>query len=865
MTGEDRALALWRWIDGRLSDGPDNRNNRFAVAAEMARQYPGLGPFWGRPATVDEPDIPVKARERSGDGHPPERRLVDGTAKGAKTVWQLAYAGSVGSQVITGLPAILRLRDDPDIGDRVRIWPFETGLDVPDTPVVVAEIYPSLLKPDPGEPIKDAGQVRAVANWLRDLDGVDLLAPQFLGPSVRDADRVAIATEEAWILGMDAAGRAVQAEPLGGGSAAADVSPRGKCSGVVPPPTLPRKALRYERNPAEIYRQSFAIVEREARLDHLPPDLRDVAIRLVHACGMPDITARLAWSADAAASAISALRNGAPILCDCEAVASMVIRRSLPAGNPVVCTLNEACVAGRAAEIGNTRSAAAVELWAERMAGAVVAIGNAPTALFRLLELLDDGAPSAGGDPGVSRRLRGRGGIQGRTGGRSARCPVPDPARPARRIGDGGGRRECLGATGWGRLMSKRWLTIIGIGEDGMAGLSAAARAAIEGAEVIVGGDRHHDLAPNVTAERLRWPHPFSALIEELVARRDQRPVVLATGDPLWFSVGARIARAIPPEEITFHPALSAFQHAACRMGWSLADAETLTAHGRPPEQVVPYFWPGARLLVLTAGAETPGALARLLTARGYGASRITVLGALGGPRETRQDGIAADWAAEDPVAEIPAFHSLAIECLGTPDVLLPRVPGLPDDAFEHDGKLTKREVRAATLSRLMPARGAVLWDIGVGCGSVAIEWMRAAPDAVAVGIDPRPDRLAMAGRNAMALGAPRLHLVEGAAPAALAEIPAPKGTSVDLRAPDAVFVGGGLSAEVFKAAWDRLPTGGRLVANAVTLETEAVMLALHAAHGGDLTRIAVQRAEPVGSMTGWRAAMPVTQWALVK
>lgn len=275
--------------------------------------------------------------------------------------------------------------------------------------------------------------------------------------------------------------------------------------------------------------------------------------------------------------------------------------------------------------------------------------------------------------------------------------------------------------------------------------------------------------------------------------------------------------------------------------------------------------WPGARILALTAGPETPGALARILTARGYGATKMTVLGSLGGPDESRIDGRAEDWAATDPVAGIPAFHSLAIECSGIPRPLLPRVPGLPDDAFVHDGKLTKREVRAATLARLMPARGEVLWDIGVGCGSVAIEWMRAAPDASAIGIDPNAKRLEMARENALALGAPRLHLIEGIAPDAMDQIPPPKGTSADLRAPHAVFIGGGLSGDVFNACWDRLSDGGRLVANAVTLESEAILLDLFARHGGDLTRIAVQRADPVGHMTGWRPAMPVTQWALTK
>ena len=409
------------------------------------------------------------------------------------------------------------------------------------------------------------------------------------------------------------------------------------------------------------------------------------------------------------------------------------------------------------------------------------------------------------------------------------------------------------------------WLHIIGIGEDGVAGLSAAARDALIQAETIIGGERHHALTPEIRAERIAWPHPFDALIDEITARRGTRLVILATGDPLWYSIGARLTHAIPADEITFHPQLSAFQFAAARMGWSLADVETLTAHGRPAEQVIPYFWPDARLLILTAGAETPGAIARLLTERGYGRSQMTVLGALGGPRETRHEAPAEVWAAEDPADLLPAFHTLAVHCEGLPNRLEPRLPGLADDAFTHDGKLTKQIVRAATLARLMPARGEVLWDIGIGCGSVAIEWMRAARDAGALGIDPNPDRLDMARQNALRLGAPRLELIEGTAPEALDSVPAPKGTRSDLRRPNAVFIGGGLSEAVFKRCWTALPRGGRLVANAVTLESEAVLLDLHARHGGALSRIAVSHASPVGKLTGWRPAMPVTQWALIR
>lgn len=409
------------------------------------------------------------------------------------------------------------------------------------------------------------------------------------------------------------------------------------------------------------------------------------------------------------------------------------------------------------------------------------------------------------------------------------------------------------------------WLHIIGIGEDGIDGLSSAARAALEQAETIIGGDRHHALAPGITAERLSWPHPFDALIDEITARRGTRLVILATGDPLWYSIGARVAKAVPPGEITYHPQLSAFQWAAARMGWSLADAETLTAHGRPAEQVIPWFWPGARLLILTAGAETPGEIARLLADRGYGASEMTVMGALGGPSESRVKADAATWAASDPAEILPAFNTLAVACKGGPAQPLARLPGLPDDAFRHDGKLTKRTVRAATLARLMPARGEVLWDIGLGCGSVAIEWMRAAPDAVALGLDPNPARLELARENARMLGAPRLEILEGRAPEALDSIPAPVGTRPDLRHPDAVFIGGGLSEATFARCWAALAEGGRLVANAVTLESEAVLLALHARHGGELSRIQTATADPVGRLTGWRPAMPVTQWALIK
>ncbi|MEM8980416.1 MAG: precorrin-6y C5,15-methyltransferase (decarboxylating) subunit CbiE [Pseudomonadota bacterium] len=400
-------------------------------------------------------------------------------------------------------------------------------------------------------------------------------------------------------------------------------------------------------------------------------------------------------------------------------------------------------------------------------------------------------------------------------------------------------------------MTTSAWLHIVGIGEDGLDGLTPATRAVAEAAEIIVGGDRHHQLSECLSAERVAWPSPFDALIDVLLSYQGRRVVVLATGDPLWYSVGARIGRSIDPRGIVYHPQLSAFQLASARMGWSLADVETLTVHGRPVEQMIAFIQPDQRLLILTTGSETPGQIARFLTERGFGKSPMTVLAAMGGQDEARFDGLAESWDHE-----VPAFNTLAVECIAAPNAaMVPRVPGLADDLFTHDGTMTKQEVRAATLAKLMPMRGALLWDIGTGCGSVAVEWMRAARYARAIGIEPKADRRAMAAQNALALGTPRLELIDGKVPEALS----------GLEAPDAVFIGGGLSQTTFEAAWAALKPLGRLVANAVTLESEAILTALHAEHGGELVRLQVHRAGAVGPYMGWRPLMPVTQWSLVK
>lgn len=395
------------------------------------------------------------------------------------------------------------------------------------------------------------------------------------------------------------------------------------------------------------------------------------------------------------------------------------------------------------------------------------------------------------------------------------------------------------------------WLHIVGIGEDGLDGLTPSARTVVEASDVIIGGNRHHLFVEGMTAERVVWPSPFDALIDTLNGYKGRRVVVLATGDPLWYSVGSRIGRFIPPNEIVYHPHLSAFQLAAARMGWSMADIETLTVHGRPVEQMIAFIQPDQRLLILTTGADTPAQIAAFLVDRGFGQSQMTVLAAMGGKDELWFEGTAEGWGHE-----VPAFNTLAVECIAAPDAaLLPRVPGLADELFHHDGTMTKQEVRAATLAKLMPMRGALLWDVGCGCGSVAVEWMRVVRYSHAIGIEPRDDRRVLAAQNAAALGVPKLELIDGSAPEALS----------GLKAPDAIFVGGGLSRETFDVCWGALRPLGRFVCNAVTLESEALLMALHKEHGGQLVKLQVNRAGPVGNLTGWRPLMPVTQWSLVK
>jgi precorrin-6Y C5,15-methyltransferase (decarboxylating) len=398
------------------------------------------------------------------------------------------------------------------------------------------------------------------------------------------------------------------------------------------------------------------------------------------------------------------------------------------------------------------------------------------------------------------------------------------------------------------------WLTVVGIGEDGVAGLGDEAKRAIADAEFVFGGKRHLELArPLTKGEPRPWLTPFDAGMAEVAALAGRAVCVLASGDPFLHGVGVTLARKVPIAEMRVIPAPSAFSLAASRLGWALQDIETVSLHGRPLDLIRPLLHPGTRVLALTSDGAAPATIASLLAYLGFGPSRLTVLEALGGPNEAMRTARADAFGIEN----INPLNVLAIEVESTPQArILPLTIGLADNLFEHDGQITKREVRALTLSALAPRRGELLWDIGAGSGSIGIEWMLAHPSLRAVAIEADAERAARIGCNAASCGVPGLTVVHGAAPQALA----------GLETPDAVFIGGGGSDQgVLDAAVSALRPGGRLVANAVTLEMEALLIARHAALGGELTRIAVSRAAPIGSMQGWRSAMPITQWSWSK
>lgn len=399
-----------------------------------------------------------------------------------------------------------------------------------------------------------------------------------------------------------------------------------------------------------------------------------------------------------------------------------------------------------------------------------------------------------------------------------------------------------------------QWLTIVGIGEDGLDGLGVAARAAITEAAIVFGGARHLELAAAaINGDTHVWLSPFSRSIDIVLAARDTKVCVLASGDPFQHGVGATLARHVDPTQMRVFPHPSAFSLAAARLGWPLQDVTCLSLHGRPLDLIRPHLHPAARILALTSDQYGPAQLAALLTEAGFGMSIVTVLEALGGPKEAIRSQMAMQFALDT----VDPLNLCAVTVVALPGArVLPLTPGLPDEMFGHDGQITKREVRALTLASLAPRRGELLWDIGAGSGSIAIEWMLADPSLKAIAIEVDPERAARIAHNARILGVPGLDIVQGHAPQALA----------DLEHPHAIFVGGGgTDPGVFDSAIAALRPGGRLVANAVTLEMEALLLARHAQLGGELRRIAFSRAGAIGGMKGWRPAMPITQWSWTK
>ena len=401
--------------------------------------------------------------------------------------------------------------------------------------------------------------------------------------------------------------------------------------------------------------------------------------------------------------------------------------------------------------------------------------------------------------------------------------------------------------------MSAPWLTIIGLGEDGLNGLSSAAKGALEQAELVAGGARHLALAGSLRGRSLAWPSPIETAYSEILAMRGKPVVVLASGDPFFYGIGSVLAAHLDPAEMQVFPQVSSMSLAAAKVGWALQDCAIVSLHGRALEKIIPHLQPGRRILALSWDETTPAALARLLVARGLGLSRLMVLERLGGASARVVRSTAQDFDAND----VHPLNIVGLEIVAAPDArIIPLAGGLPDDWFIHDGQITKRDTRAMTLGALAPRHGDLLWDIGAGSGSISIEWMLCGESLRAIAIEQSAARAANIRSNARALGVPDLQIIAGAAPDALTGLPAP----------DAVFIGGGATvAGVFEAAWAALKPGGRMVINAVTLETQAQLTTLFKAHGGRLVQLNFAEADAVGRFYGWRASMPVVMWQVTK
>ena len=401
------------------------------------------------------------------------------------------------------------------------------------------------------------------------------------------------------------------------------------------------------------------------------------------------------------------------------------------------------------------------------------------------------------------------------------------------------------------------WLWIVGIGEDGYDGLNAQAKHSIASAQMIYGGARHLNLLPSGAsrATRIAWPSPMAPAVEEILTkhRGEKQLTVLASGDPMLYGVGGSLTRDLVPMEFRVIPQVSALSLACARLGWPIVETILISLVNRPIQQMVRYLYAGQRIIIFSEDGGTPATVAQFLTKCGYGPSSFHVFENLGGATERAETGLAANW----PAKQCAQLNLVAVQCkadmTATPMSL---APGLPEDAFDTDGQLTKREVRSVTLASLAPLHNQTLWDVGAGSGSIGIEWMRHDPSCSCIAFEVREERVVRIQKNAARLGVPTLKVVHGTAPAAFA----------GERPPDAIFLGGDVSNDdVFDACWNTLPSGGRLVANAVTLESEASLAARHRLHGGELTRMMVARADLIGGSHVWRPMMPITQWTVIK
>ena len=404
-------------------------------------------------------------------------------------------------------------------------------------------------------------------------------------------------------------------------------------------------------------------------------------------------------------------------------------------------------------------------------------------------------------------------------------------------------------------MTSEKWLKIIGIGEDGLVGLSTAVRSLIDHAEILVGGDRHLAMLPEFPEDqrsRIVWTSPIESTIQQVINLRGKSVCVLASGDPLWFGIGTTLLKRVPIEEIAIIPSPSTFSLICARLGWSLNEVDTLSLCGRPDSLLLSYIYPNAKLLILSSGRETPQIVANMLCDRHFSNSKITVLEHLNGTKERIISTVDNQIQKSSQFADL---NAIAVECIPNPEAkILSRIVGLADDAFCHDGQLTKREVRAITLSTLAPNAGELLWDVGAGCGSIGIEWMRSHPRCQAIAIEK--SRTHFIAENAISLGTPNLKIIEGKAPEVLLGLPSP----------DAIFIGGGATVpDLFETCWENLRSQGRLVANVVTLEGEQKLFQWQQKYGGMLTQISISRAEAIGSFLGWKPMRPVTQWQVIK